>query len=98
MQGAQEAMSGGPCGRGLGPLGPAPRAGTLLPPKKNFPGEVRGYKEPSGAKQTGQYMDSPPGLNTQEQDRTGQPSGAKQTGTGQDSPREQEALLGWLGS
>ncbi len=31
-------------------------------------------------------MDSPPGLNTQEQDRTGQTSGAKQTGTGQDSP------------
>ncbi len=70
MQGAQEAMAGGPCGRGLGPLGPAPTAGTLLPPPPNFPGEVRGYKEPSGAKQTGQYMDRPPGLNTQEQDRT----------------------------
>ncbi len=59
---------------------------TPPPPPQNFPGEVRGYQEPSGAKQTGQYMDSPPGLNTQEQDRTGQPSGAKQTGTGQDSP------------
>ncbi len=70
MQGAQKAMAGGPCGRGLGPLGPAPTAGILLPPQKKFPGEVRRYKEPSGAKQTGQYMDSPPGLNTQEQDRT----------------------------
>ncbi len=59
---------------------------TPPPPPTKFPWEVRGYQEPSGAKQTGQYMDSPPGLNTQEQDRTGQPSGAKQTGTGQDSP------------
>ncbi len=50
VQGAQEAMAGGPCGRGLGPLGPAPTTGTLLPPQKNFPGEVRGYQEPSGAK------------------------------------------------
>ncbi len=58
----------------------------FYPPKK-FPGEVRGYKEPSGAKQTGQYKDSPPGLNTQEQDRTGQHSGAKQTGIRQDSPQ-----------
>ncbi len=33
VQGAQEAMAGGPCGRGLGPLGPAPTAGTLYPPK-----------------------------------------------------------------
>ncbi len=57
MQGAQEAMAGGPCGHGLPP---------------NFPGEVRGYQEPSGARHTGQYIDSPPGLNTQEQDRTGQ--------------------------
>ncbi len=36
VQGAQEAMAGGPCGRGLGPLGPAPTAGTLLSPPK-FP-------------------------------------------------------------
>ncbi len=39
-------------------------------PKKKFPGEVRGYQEPSRARQTGQY-------------RTGQPSRDKQTGTGQ---------------
>ncbi len=52
---------------GLDPLGPAPTAGTLLPPPKNFHGEVRGYQEPSRAKQTGQNM-------------TGQPSRARQTG------------------
>ncbi len=32
VQGAQEAMAGGLHGRGLGPLGPAPTTGTLLPP------------------------------------------------------------------
>ncbi len=71
MQGAQEAMAGGPCGRGLCPLGPAPTAGTLTTPPKTFPGEVRGYQEPSGAKQTGQYktrQESPPGPDRQ--DRT----------------------------
>ncbi len=39
--------------------------------KKKFPGEVRGYQEPSGAKQTGQYktrQESPPGPDRQ--DRT----------------------------
>ncbi len=80
---------------GLGPLGPAPTAGTLTtpPPKKNFPGEVRGYQEPSGAKQTGQYktrQDSPPGPDRQDRtehddrkalqgqtDRTGHPTGTR---------------------
>ncbi len=67
VQGAQEAMAGGPCGRGLGPLGPAPTAGTLLPPpKKKFPGEVRGYQEPSGARHRQTGHDSPPGLNRQD--------------------------------
>ncbi len=69
--GAQEAMADGLRGLGLGPLGPAPTAGTLLPPPKNFPGEVRGYQEPSVAKQTGQYktrQESPPGPDRQ--DRT----------------------------
>ncbi len=66
MQGAQEAMAGGPCGRGLGPLGPAPTAGTLLPPQKKFPGEVRGYQEPSGARHRQTGHDSPPGLNRQD--------------------------------
>ncbi len=60
-----------------GPLASAPSARPLQPepllppPPKNFPGEVRGYQEPSGAKQTGQYktrQDSPPGPDRQ--DRT----------------------------
>ncbi len=54
----------------FGALGPAPTAGTLLPPPQNFHGEVRGYQEPSRAKQTGQYktrQDSPQG----QTDRTG---------------------------
>ncbi len=37
VQGAQEAMASGPCGRDLGPLGPATTAGTLLPPHKEIP-------------------------------------------------------------
>ncbi len=37
VQGAQEAMADGLRGLGLGPLGPAPTAGTLLPPPKKFP-------------------------------------------------------------
>ncbi len=78
VQGAQEAMAGGLS------LQPEP----FYPPKKKFPGEVRGYQEPSGARQTGQYMTG--------QDRTGQPSGARQTG--QDIPQEPGTLLGWLGS
>ncbi len=74
VQGAQEAMVDG--------LSSTP-AGTLLSPKKKFPGEVRGYQEPSGARQTGQYMtrqENPPGPDKQ------------------DIPQEPEALLGWLGS
>ncbi len=43
------------------PLQPEP----FLHPKKKFPGEVRGYQEPSGAKH---------------RHRTGQPSGARHTG------------------
>ncbi len=48
------------------PLQPEP----FYPPKKKFLGEVRGYQEPSGARQTGtgQGQDSPPGLNRQEQE------------------------------
>ncbi len=83
--GAQESMADHLRGLGLGPLGPALTAGTLTTPpqKKNFPGVVRWYQEPSGAKQTGQY-------------KTGKTSGVRQIG--QDSPQEQEALLGELGS
>ncbi len=71
VQEAQEAMAGGPCGHGLGPLGPAPATGTLLPPPQNFPGEVRGYQELSGAGHTEQYktrQERPPGPDRQ--DRT----------------------------
>ncbi len=48
VQGAQEAMAGGLCGRGLGPLGPAPTAGTLLPPKKISLGKLGGIRSPPG--------------------------------------------------
>lgn len=39
-------------GCGLGSLGPATTAGTLLPPQKNkkIHGEATGYQDPSGAK------------------------------------------------
>ncbi len=57
-------------GRGLVPRpGHSSRNPSTPPP--NFPGEVRGYQEPSGAKQTGQYktrQESPPGPDRQ--DRT----------------------------
>ncbi len=61
---------------------PGPYSRNTFTPPPNFPGEVRGYKEPTGAKQTGQYMDSPPGLNTQ--DRTGQDSPPGLNRQGQD--------------
>ncbi len=71
---------------GLDPLGPAPTAGTLLPPpppppKKNFHGEVRGYQEPSRAKQTGQYKTRQPSRarQTGQDTMTGKPSRARQT-------------------
>ncbi len=60
-------MADGLRGLGLSPLGPAPTAGThTTPPPKKFPGEVRGYQEPSGAKQT---------------NRTGHPTGTASTST-----------------
>ncbi len=46
--GAQEAMADGLRGLGLGPLGPAPTAGTHTTPPQKFPGEVRGYQSPPG--------------------------------------------------
>ncbi len=61
VQGAQEAMAGGTRFPQPGPYGRNP-----FTPQKNFPGEVRGYKEPSGGKQTGTGQltgtGSPPGL------------------------------------
>ncbi len=85
VQGAQEAMAGGPCGRGLGPLGPAPTAGTLSTPPPKFPWGSQGV---SGALRGWTHRTV--------HDRTGKPSGARQTG--QYIPQEQEALLGELGS
>ncbi len=80
--GAQEAMAGHLRGLGLGPLGPAPTAGTLSTPPKHFPGVFRGYQEPSGAKQTGQDRNrtgtgqptgtgSPPGLSLEAEASSG---------------------------
>ncbi len=68
--GALAAMAGSLRGLGLGPLSPAPTAGTLSTPPPNFPGVVRGYQEPSGAKQTGHNLTGkrPPGPD--KQDRT----------------------------
>ncbi len=78
-----------------GPWPRSPRPGpysrnSYYPPKKKFPGEVRGYQEPSGAKQTGQTgQGNPPGPDRQDstkqerppgpdrQDRTGQPTGTR---------------------
>ncbi len=48
VQGAQEAMADGLRGLGLGPLGPAPTTGTLLPPKKISLGKLGGIRSPSG--------------------------------------------------
>ncbi len=66
VQGAQEAMAGG-----ISWPWPLPGHSSWNPstPQKKFPGEVRGYQEPSGARQTGQYMtrqDSPPGPDRQD--------------------------------
>ncbi len=64
VQGAQDAMAG------LVFLVPRPGHSSRNPstPQKNFPGEVRGYQEPSGARQIGQHMtgqESPPGPDRQ---------------------------------
>ncbi len=69
--GALEAMADGL--RGPWPRSPRPGPYSRNPftPPKNFPGEVREYQEPSGARQTGQYktkQESPPGPDRQ--DRT----------------------------
>ncbi len=73
--GAQEVMADHLRGLGLGPLGPAPTAGTLTTPKKISLGKLGGIRsppgldtdtgQPSGARHTGQ--DSPTG--------TGRPPG-----------------------
>ncbi len=73
--GALEAMADGLRGPRPRPPRPGPYSRnptTPPPPKKNFHGEVRGYQEPSRAKQTGQYKtrrDSPPGPDRQDRTR-----------------------------
>ncbi len=62
VQGALEAKAGRLRGLGLGPLGPAPTAGTLSTPKKISLGKLGGIR-------------SPPGLNRQDKTGTGQPTG-----------------------
>ncbi len=92
--GALEAMADGLRGPRPRPPRPGPYSRNPTTPPKNFHGEVRGYQEPSRAKQTGRYktrQDSPPGPDRQDRkalqgqtDRTGKPSRARQTG--QESP------------
>ncbi len=65
--GALEAMADGLRGPWPRPPRPGPYSRNSTTPPQNFHGEVRGYQEPSGARQTGQNM-------------TGQPSRARQTG------------------
>ncbi len=94
--GALEAMADGLRGLGLGPVGLAPTAGTLTTPPKNFPGEVRGYQEPSGAKQTGQTRQ---GSLQGQTDRTVQNRNALQWPDRQDrtAHRNQKPSWAWLG-
>ncbi len=100
--GAQEAMADGLRGLGLGPLGPAPKAGTYTTPPKKIPWGSEGVSEPSRAKQTGQYktrQERPP--RPDRQDRTAhrnrKPSRASseaEASSGHD--QESEALTGSL--
>ncbi len=67
--GALEAMADGLRGPRPRPPRPGPYSRNPTTPPKNFHGEVRGYQEPSRAKQTGQYktrQDSPPGPDRQD--------------------------------
>ncbi len=69
--GALEAMADGLRGPWPRSPRPGPYSQNSYYPPPNFPGEVRGYQEHSGAKQTGQYktrQESPPGQDRQ--DRT----------------------------
>ncbi len=86
VQGAQEAMAGG-----LSWPWPRPGHSSRNPstPPKKFPGEVRGYQEPSGARQTGQYRTALRG----QTDRTRHPTG---TGSPPGLFSEAEASFGIL--
>ncbi len=52
VQGAQEAMAGGSLWPWPRSPRPSPYSRNPFTPQKFFPGEVRGYQEPSGAKHT----------------------------------------------
>ncbi len=70
--GALEAMADGLRGPRPRPPRPGPYSRNPSTPPQNFHGEVRGYQEPSRAKQTGQYksrQDSPPGPDRQDRTR-----------------------------
>ncbi len=80
--GALEAMADGLRGPWPRSPRPGPYSRNSYYPPKNFPGEVRGYQEPSGSKQTGQYktrQESPPGPDRQDRTahRNQKPSWAK---------------------
>ncbi len=92
--GALEAMADGLRGPRPRPPRPGPYSRNPTTPPQNFHGEVRGYQEPSRAKQTGQYktrQDSPPGPDREDRTRRQEsPPGPDR----QDIPQEPEALLG----
>ncbi len=70
--GALEAMADGLRGPRPRPPRPGPYSRNPSTPPQNFHGEVRGYQEPSRAKQTGQYktrQDRPPGPDRQDRTR-----------------------------
>ncbi len=81
---------------------PGPYSRNSYYPPQNFPGEVRGYQEPSGAKQTRQYktrQECPPGPDRQDRTshRNQKPSWAgleAEASSGHDE--ESEALTGSL--
>ncbi len=66
--GALKAMADGLWGPWPRPPRPGPYSRNPNTPKKNFPGEVRGYQEPSRARQPGQdtMTGSPPGPDRQD--------------------------------
>ncbi len=90
VQGAQEAMAGGPCGHGLGSLGPAPTTRTLLPPQKISLGKLGGIRSPPGLDRQDSTKRDRNALQGQT-DRTGQEAEAS---SGHD--QESEALTGSL--
>ncbi len=71
--GAQEAMADGLRGPWRRSPRPGPYSRNPFYPPKNFPVEVRGYQEPSGARHTEQYMTRLQG----QTNRTGHPTGTR---------------------